>query len=112
MILCHRVDHPDFFMQRPKSEGLGAAFGCGVTDNIFGDGNTINDASFSDHAFCIRRERTPQLGERLYLITVQARDASGNTTTKVLPIRVAANNSGGGSCPSIGTVITDNAPCE
>src|SRR4029079_13018395 len=27
-------------MQRPKSEGLGAAFGAGVTENIFGAQNT------------------------------------------------------------------------
>ena len=80
-------------------------------DNFPGDGNTENDASFSDHAFCIRRERTPQLGERVYSVTIEDRDASGNTTTQVLPIHVAVSHNGS-SCPAVGAVIADNAPCE
>lgn len=80
-------------------------------DNSPGDGNTVNDTSFSSNAFCIRRERTLPLGERIYSVTIEARDASGNLTTTVLPIRVAASNNGS-PCPSIGTVIADDAPCE
>ncbi len=80
-------------------------------DNGPGDGNTVNDASFSDHAFCIRRERTPPLEERIYHVTIEARDASGNITTTVLPIRVATSNNGS-PCSSIGVVIADDAPCE
>ncbi len=80
-------------------------------DNTVGDGNVLNDTSFSDHAFCIRRERTTQLGERVYSVTIEARDASGNTTTTVLPIHIATNHNGN-ACPNIGTVIANDAPCE
>lgn len=80
-------------------------------DNFPGDGNTLHDATFSDHAFCIRRERTPLLGERIYWITVEARDAAGNTSTQTLPIHVTPTHKGS-SCPSLGTVIPDDAPCQ
>jgi hypothetical protein len=77
-------------------------------DNAPGDGNTTNDTRFTDHAFCIRRERTPQLGDRIYTVTIEVRDASGNATTKQLAIRVE----NGSQCQSMGTEIADDAPCE
>ncbi|HRI70915.1 MAG TPA: hypothetical protein PK156_42065 [Polyangium sp.] len=80
-------------------------------DDFLGDNTSVNDATFSDQAFCIRRERSALLGERIYFVTIEARDVFGNVTTKTLPIHVAANHNGQ-SCPSLGTVIAEDAPCQ
>jgi preprotein translocase subunit SecG len=86
-------------MQRPKSEGLGAAFGGGVTENIFGAQTTNVLVKFttwlagSDFARCFRRA-----GFRRGRFARRERIASLNRPTKsetVTPYRLLAVLTGG-----------------
>jgi hypothetical protein len=78
-------------------------------DNGLGDGNTSDDISFSEEAVCVRGERSGTGEGRTYTVTIQARDDSGNTTTKPLLIRVPHSHEPG--CKG-GPAIPDDAPCE
>jgi hypothetical protein len=67
-------------------------------DNGLGDGDTSEDiqgATFGtdDRAFLLRSERSGPGGGRVYTVTYQASDASGNTTTKQAFVTVPKNQS-------------------
>jgi hypothetical protein len=70
-------------------------------DNGLGDGDTAGDiqqAGFGtdDRTFMLRAERSGKGNGRIYTVTYQATDASGNTTTKtatvIVPKSQAASN--------------------
>ncbi len=63
-------------------------------DNGFGDGNTsadIQQAAFGtdDREFQLRAERSGTGSGRIYTVTYEARDASGNTTVRTAQVTVA-----------------------
>jgi hypothetical protein len=59
-------------------------------DNGNGDGNTLNDIVIA--ADCrsvqLRAERAGPLNGRVYIVTLQVKDLSGNTTTKTVKVTV------------------------
>ena len=62
-------------------------------DNGKGDGNTVNDiqgAAFGtdDREFKLRSERSGRGSGRVYTITYEAEDQSGNTTTAEVTVTV------------------------
>jgi hypothetical protein len=78
-----------------------------------GDGNTVGDVQFGTNAVCVRRERAAPAGTRTYLVKVQARDSSNNTTTRFLRILVPRDRqSMPPGCRAAGVAIPDTAPCE
>jgi hypothetical protein len=79
-------------------------------DNGQGDGDTAGDVAFSDDAFCVRRERSGTGDGRVYTITVEAKDFSGNTTQKQVQVRVPHNHELG--CNDNGQSIAEDAPCQ
>jgi len=65
-------------------------------ENSTGDGNTtddVQDAAFGtdDRDFLLRAERKGNSGGRIYTITYEARDASGNATVRTAQVIVAHN---------------------
>jgi hypothetical protein len=79
-------------------------------DNGLGDGDTANDVSYSDHAFCVRRERAGTGSGRTYTVAVEAKDESGNTTTQQILVEVPHQQLPG--CDAVGQPIAETAPCE
>ncbi len=86
----------------------------GVTSNEpdggRGGGHTLGDAAFGPSAVCLRRERSGTGSGRLYTVTVEATDASGNASRKDLLVMVPKD--GGDRCGPIGAPIDEGAPCE
>jgi len=67
-------------------------------DNGLGDGDTTGDIQGAvigtdDRTFLLRSERSGPGGGRVYTVTYQASDASGNTTTKQAFVSVPKNQS-------------------
>ena len=65
-------------------------------DNGLGDGNTTADiqgATFGtdDRTFLLRAERSGTGNDRIYTVTYEARDASGNATVRTATVTVAHN---------------------
>lgn len=79
-------------------------------DNGLGDGDTANDVSYSDHAFCVRRERAGTGSGRTYTVAVEAKDESGNTTIQHILVQVPHQQLPG--CDAVGQPIAETAPCE
>jgi len=82
-------------------------------DNGRGDGNTIHDTVFADAAFCVRSERAGGIrGDRVYTVTVEVADASGNASTGTVDIRVPHDQSGH-DCPAVDpSVFVDENWCD
>jgi hypothetical protein len=77
-----------------------------------GSGNTSPDVFFKDDAFCVRSEREGTVATpREYTVTVQAKDFSGNTTTKTTIITVG-HDQAGMKCPNVdrSLVVADGDP--
>ena len=61
-------------------------------DNSIGDGNTVNDIVIvNDFVFSLRAERSGTETGRIYTITYQASDSSGNTATASVIVEVPHN---------------------
>jgi hypothetical protein len=75
-----------------------------------GSGHTADDVTFSDHAVCVRAERSGPGGDRVYTVTVEATDATGNATRKDMRITVPHSSTPG--CGDGGTPIANGVPCE
>ncbi len=65
-------------------------------DNGLGDGDTTNDIRSAvlgtdDRTFQLRAERSGKGAGRVYTVTYEAADASGNTTTKQATVSVPHN---------------------
>lgn len=77
-----------------------------------GQGNQDPDVLFGAKGLCVRSERqgTDPAG-RHYSVTLQAKDASGNATTKVVTITVA-HDQAGSKCPNVdpGRVVGEGDP--
>ncbi len=77
-----------------------------------GQGNQDPDILFGAKSFCVRSERqgTDSAG-RHYSATIQAKDASGNTTTKVLTVTVA-HDQASAACPKVdpGRIVGEGDP--
>ncbi len=68
-------------------------------DNERGDGNTLHDAVFNDGALCVRAERAGTIKtDRVYTITIDVADDSGNVAQGTAWIRVA-HDQRGHDCP-------------
>jgi hypothetical protein len=64
-------------------------------DNGLGDGDTAGDFVITGPlSVSVRAERAGKGDGRIYTITVEARDAAGNTTTKTCTVSVPKNQSG------------------
>ena len=77
-----------------------------------GSGHTAPDVVFGDHAFCVRSERDGTVSTaRTYAIVIQAKDASGNTTTQTLTVDVQ-HDQAGTPCASVpvARVVPDGDP--
>ncbi len=66
------------------------------SDNGLGDGNTTVDIQgvtigADDRSFLLRAERSGTGNDRIYTVTYEARDASGNTTVRTATVTVAHN---------------------
>jgi preprotein translocase subunit SecG len=121
-------------MQRPKSEGLGAAFGAGVTENIFGAQTTnvlvkfttwlagiffvltfalsVLYAHHSVASSAFRRELMKTQGappNSPAPATSQSSPAAASPRTSPLPVASAAPNSGA-SVPPAGSVAPASSP--
>jgi len=70
-------------------------------DNGRGDGNTTSDVVFGADGFCLRSERSGDLGARSYTVTVAAIDHAGNESTRQVVVTVPHDQQGAG-CPSVG----------
>ena len=79
-------------------------------DNFTGDGDTTGDIAFSDHAACLRRERSGTGTGRTYTAVVQASDASGNTSQQTVTVRVPKRSERG--CGAAGVEIPEGAVCN
>ena len=89
-------------MQRPRSEGLGAAFGGGMTDNLFGAQTTHVLAKF-----------TTVLGITFFILTlglamIYSRGGTGQTQIqrellKMTPPAAASES----ATPAVGTIVVD-----
>ncbi len=80
-------------------------------DNGQGDGDTAGDVAFSPSSFCVRRERAGSGGGRVYTVTVEATDSSGNTARKPIEVRVPHSGSQK-DCPGAGVEIAETAACQ
>ena len=70
-------------------------------DNGLGDGNSTSDVLFGEGGACLRAERTGRGGEdRIYTVTVEVSDDSGNSTTGSTQIRVA-HDQRNHNCPAL-----------
>lgn len=66
-----------------------------------GAGNTSNDVVFGSGGFCARSERSGKGGQdRIYTVTVEAMDDSGNLTMQTAEVRVAHDQSNH-NCPAL-----------
>lgn len=66
-----------------------------------GSGNTDPDVLFGESAFCVRAERAgTSKTDREYIATVQARDATGNLSTKEVAVHVQ-HDQGGAKCTKV-----------
>lgn len=79
-------------------------------DNGLGDGDTAHDTSFSDKAFCVRRERGGNGDGRQYTVTVKAQDASGNSTVRNVVVSIPHDHQQG--CTTAGVAIDELDPCN
>jgi hypothetical protein len=71
-------------------------------DDARGDGHTAGDVQGADvgtddRAFQLRAERSGLTRERIYRVTYQATDGSGNTTSVTREVRVSVSGGGGGN---------------
>lgn len=69
-------------------------------DNGRGDGNTSSDVVFGADGFCVRSERSGNLGDRTYTVTVAAIDHAGNQSTRPIVVTVP-HDQGGAGCPAL-----------
>jgi MYXO-CTERM domain-containing protein len=82
----------------------------GVSDPS--SGNTAPDMRFGSAAFCIRSERDGKVKDaRHYTVTVEARDATGNTTLRDVVIEVP-HDQGHGHCDNLdpSRIVEDDDP--
>ena len=64
-------------------------------DNGLGDGDTANDIAITGAmTLNLRAERSGTGNGRTYTITVEAKDAAGNTTLRTTTVSVPKNQSG------------------
>ncbi len=64
-------------------------------DNGLGDGDTAGDTAITGAmTLNLRAERSGKGNGRIYTITVEAKDAAGNVTTKTVTVSVPKNQSG------------------
>jgi preprotein translocase subunit SecG len=118
-------------MQRPKSEGLGAAFGAGVTENIFGAQTTnvlvkfttwlagiffvltfalsVLYAHHSVASSAFRRELMKTQGAPPEPAASQSPPSGASPQTSPLPAASAAPNSGAGVLPA-GSAVPASSP--
>ena len=87
----------------------------GVNSNqaplVNGSGQTIPDYAYGSGAFCIRSERTGTVNDdRIYTVTVEVKDASGNTATKTIPVTVPHNGPGKDCNIDTSRIVTDDDP--
>ena len=91
-------------MQRPKSEGLGAAFGSGVTENIFGAQTTNVLVKFTAVSILNAHKGTADTAFRRELMKSQAAPQSSPAPAapqaSPSPVASAAPNSGAGVLPA------------
>jgi len=80
------------------------------SDAIGGSGHTVGDAAFGPNTVCLRRERSGTGRGRMYTVTVESSDASGNSSRKDLLVMVPRD--GGDACGLIGTPIEEGTRCE
>ncbi len=74
--------------------------------NGHGDGSTDPDVLFGETGFCIRAERSGNIDAgRTYTITVEARDSSGNATTRDVTVHVPHSVDG---CAHVTTGVLDD----
>ena len=80
-------------------------------DNGQGDGNTTRDFVFGADGFCLRSERSGNLGARTYTVTVAAIDHAGNESTRQFLVTVP-HDEGGAGCPALphGSFLGDDDP--
>jgi MYXO-CTERM domain-containing protein len=75
-------------------------------------GNTAPDVRFGSAAFCVRSERDGKVKDaRHYTVTVEARDATGNTTQRDVVIEVP-HDQGQGHCANVdpSRIVDDDDP--
>src|SRR5437870_4915604 len=108
---------PVILMQRPKSEGLGAAFGGGVTENIFGAQTTNVLVKFTAWlagiffaltfalSILYAHKATAESGLRRELLKTQtgAQTSPAPVAAKPSPAASPAPNSGAGVLPAGGS---------
>ncbi|MBI4954431.1 MAG: hypothetical protein HY908_20570 [Myxococcales bacterium] len=81
-------------------------------DNGIGDGDATGDIAFGPIDFCVRRERAGTGDGRVYTVTIEARDFSGNTTVREVRVAVPHDHEPGCAGKTAGTVIGDADPCH
>jgi hypothetical protein len=68
-------------------------------DNGLGDGDTSHDVIYGDTGFCLRSERRGGGTGRTYSVELEARDASGNLSTRTIEVAVPPHHTP--DCPAL-----------
>lgn len=74
-------------------------------DDGLGDGDTGNDVTFGDDGFCVRAERGASGKGRTYTATLEAVDATGNRTERIVTVSVPHDASVDERCPYLPTSV-------